>query len=60
MGSDADSATDQGAVAEHLRHLQQSVAEIDAAIGQLDEKISEAEQRSKYIIREVVPVVPQT
>ena len=60
MGSDADSPAEQGAVAEHLRHLQQSVAEIDAAIGQLDETISEAEQRSKYIIREVVPVVPQT
>ena len=60
MWSDGDSPPEQGAVAEHLRRLQEHLAEIDGALGQLGEQISEAEQKSKYVIREVVPVVPQT
>jgi hypothetical protein len=60
MWSDADSPAEQGAVAEHLRRFQEHLAEIDGALGQLGEQISEAEQKSKYVIREVVPVVPQT
>ena len=59
MRSDADSPPEHGA-AEHLRLLQGRLAEIDGALGQLGEKISEAEQKSKYVIPEIVPVVPQT
>jgi len=60
MWSDADSPPEHGAVAEHLRRLQEHLAEIDGALGQLGEKISEAEQKSKCVIPEVVPVVPET
>ena len=60
MWSDGDSPTEQGAVAEHLRRFQEHLAEIDGALGQLGEQISEAEQKSKYVVPEIVPVVPQT
>jgi hypothetical protein len=60
MWSDAVSPAEQGAVAEDLRRFQQHLAEIDGALGRLGEQISEAEQKCKYVIREVVPVVPQT
>ena len=60
MWSDADSPPEQGAVAEHLRRLQAHLAEIDGAFVQLGEKIREAEQKSKYVIPEIVPVVPQS
>lgn len=59
MWSDADSPAEQGAVAEHIRRFEQRLAEADAALSQLGEQISGAEQKSKYVIREVVPVVPQ-
>ena len=60
MWSDVDSPPEQGAVAEGLRRLQQRLAEIDGDFGQLGEKIREAEQKSKYVIPEIVPVVPQS
>ena len=60
MRSDADSPPEHGAVAERLRRLQEYLAEIDGALGRLGEKISEAEQKSKCVIPEIVPVVPQT
>ena len=60
MWSDADSPPEHGAVAEDLRRLQQRLAEIDGDLGQLGEKIREAEQKSKYVIPEIVPVVPQS
>ena len=59
MWSDADSPPEHGAVAEHLRRLQEHLAEIDGALGQLGEKIREAEQKSKYVVPEIVLVVPQ-
>ena len=60
MWSDSDSPVEQGATAEHLRRFQEHLAEIDGALGRLGEQISEAEQKSKYVVREIVPVVPQT
>ena len=60
MWSDSDSHVEQGTVAEHLRRLREHLAEIDGALGRLGEQISEAQQKSKYVVREIVPVVPQT
>jgi len=60
MWSGEDSSPEQGAAAERLRRLQQHLAEIDGSLGQLSQQIGEAEQKSKYVIPEIVPVVPQT
>ena len=60
MWTDGDSPPEQGAAAERLRRLQERLAEIDGALGQLGEKISEAQQKSKYVLGEVVPVAPQS
>ena len=60
MWSGEDSSPEQGAAAGRLRHLQEHLVKIDGALGQLGQKINEAEQKSKYVIPEIVPVVPQT
>ena len=60
MWSDGDSPPEQGAAAGRLRRLQEQLAEIDGALGQLGAQIGAAEEKSKYVIPEIVPVVPQT
>ena len=55
MDTDTDGLLEHGSVAEHLKRLDQHLAEIDGALGQLGEKIREVEQKSKYVIREVAP-----
>jgi prefoldin subunit 5 len=56
MDTDADGLLEYGSVAEHIKRLEQHLAELDGALGQLGEKIREAEQKSKYVIREVAPM----
>ena len=56
MENDYDSSVEQGAVGQDLRRLQEHLGEFDTALGKLGEKISEAEQKSKYVLREVVPM----
>jgi hypothetical protein len=60
METDANGAPQPRSVAEYFRRFEQQLAEADAAIGQLGEKIRQAEQKSKYVIHEVVPAVPDT
>jgi len=60
MWTDGESPPEQGAAAGRLRRLQEHLTEIDGALGQLGKQIGEAEQKSQYVIPEIVPVVPQT
>jgi hypothetical protein len=55
MGTEVDGLPEGCGVAEHLRRFEQRLGEIDGALGQLDEKIREAEQKSRYVIRQVAP-----
>ena len=55
MSSDTRGLPEHDGVEEHLKRFeQQRLAEIDGALGQLDERIREAEQKSKYVIHQVV------
>jgi hypothetical protein len=51
-----DDGLEHGETAEHLRRLEQRLAEVDKFLGQLDLTIQEAERKSMYVIREVAPL----
>jgi hypothetical protein len=56
-----DGLPEHGDAAEDLKRFEQErLAEIDGALGQLGRKIDEAERKSKFVIREVAPTVPET
>ena len=53
MSTDSDGLPERGSIAEYVKRFEQPLAEIDGALGQLGEEIRVAEQKSKYVIREV-------
>jgi hypothetical protein len=60
MGIEVDGFPDQGSCDERFQRFNQRLTEIDAALEQLGRSIAEAQLKSKYVISEVVPAVPET
>jgi len=60
MNTKADGLPQNGSITERLKRLEQQIAEDDAALVRLGEKIREADRRSKGVFPDVVPVVPET